>query len=197
MIHFTRTIARKWLDGLLHIHDSPQRTAAAFALGVLWGFSPFLGLHTALALACAFLFNLNRVAVLLGAYANLPWILGPYYTVVTVVTARVMGFALPPDFHQRARELFALSLYHADFWNHLATLMRPLVLPYLIGSTVASIVLAGIAYRASLAFVLARRRPGPRTSVARQGARGPRRRRRRRQRRWPPTVGARRRPGHR
>jgi uncharacterized protein (DUF2062 family) len=72
-------IGRKWLDTLLHIADTPERTAAAFALGVFFGFSPFLGLHTLLGILFAFLLNLNRVAVLLGVYSNLPWIIAPYY----------------------------------------------------------------------------------------------------------------------
>jgi len=39
MIHLTRSLIRRWLDRLLHIDDTPERTAAAFALGV---FSAFL-----------------------------------------------------------------------------------------------------------------------------------------------------------
>ena len=73
--------ARRWLDHLLHTHDTPERTAAAFAVGVFFGFSPFLGLHTVLGLVVAFAFGLNRVAVLLGVYSNLPWIVPAYYTV--------------------------------------------------------------------------------------------------------------------
>ena len=45
MIHLTRSLIRRWLSALLHIKDTPERTAAAFALGVFFGFSPFLGLH--------------------------------------------------------------------------------------------------------------------------------------------------------
>ena len=71
---------RRWLDQLLHTHDTPQRTAAAYAVGIFFGFSPMLGLHTVLGLAVAFAFNLNRVAVLLGIYSNLPWILPAYYS---------------------------------------------------------------------------------------------------------------------
>jgi uncharacterized protein (DUF2062 family) len=78
---------RRWLDQLLHTHDTPQRTAAAYALGVFFGFSPFLGLHTVLGLVFAFALNLNRVAVLLGVYSNLPWILPAYYTLTTVLGA--------------------------------------------------------------------------------------------------------------
>ncbi|PYR27245.1 MAG: DUF2062 domain-containing protein, partial [Acidobacteria bacterium] len=74
MIRLTRALIQRWLNVLLHIADTPERTAAAFALGVFFGFSPFLGLHTLLALAVAFLLNLNRVAVLLGVYSNLPWV---------------------------------------------------------------------------------------------------------------------------
>ena len=89
MIHLTRALVRRWLDALLHIDDTPERTAAAFALGVFFGFSPFLGLHTVLAIAFAFLLNLNRVAVLLGVYSNLPWIIAPYYAFATMVGAPI------------------------------------------------------------------------------------------------------------
>ena len=72
MIQFTKQMVKRWLDALLHVNDTPERTARAFALGVFLGFSPFLGLHTIVAIAVAFLFNMNRVAVLLGVYSNLP-----------------------------------------------------------------------------------------------------------------------------
>ena len=79
---------------LLHIDDTPERTALAYAIGVFIGFSPFLGLHTLAGVAVAFLFRLNRVAVLLGAWTNTPWSLVPYYTLATWVGTRVMGFRI-------------------------------------------------------------------------------------------------------
>src|SRR5205814_5057196 len=91
MIHLTRALIRRWLDALLHIEDTPERTAAAFALGVFFGFSPMLGFHTILGILFAFLLNLNRVAVLLGVYSNLPWIIAPYYAFVTLAGARLTG----------------------------------------------------------------------------------------------------------
>src|SRR5216110_571313 len=98
MIHVTRAWARKWFGQLLHIDDSPERTAAAFALGVFFGFSPFLGLHTLLGILFAFLLNLNRVAVLLGVYSNLPWFLAPYYAFVVVAGTKITGHRVPPGF---------------------------------------------------------------------------------------------------
>jgi uncharacterized protein len=158
MIHATRAAMQKWLDALLHIHDSPQRTAAAYALGVFFGFSPFLGLHTALALAFAFLLGLNRVAVLVGVYSNLPWFLPPYYTLVTVMGGRLLGMHVPKGFATQFENLFVLSLWQGEFWRRLYVLLRPFFWPYMVGSLIGAGILAVVAYRLALAFVIARRR---------------------------------------
>src|SRR5512140_1020501 len=117
MIAITRALLRKWMQVLLHIHDSPKRTAAAFAVGVFFGFSPFLGLHTVLALAVAFIFGLNRVAVLVGVYSNLPWIIAAWYALTTAAGAWMLSTDLPPGFGQRVAELFTLSLFRIEFWR--------------------------------------------------------------------------------
>src|SRR3982751_5792313 len=100
MIKLTRSWVRKGLGQLLHVDDSPERTAAAYALGVFFGFSPFLGLHTVLGIALAFSLNLNRVAVLLGIYSNLPWILPAYYTLATMLGAALLRVRIPPGLLQ-------------------------------------------------------------------------------------------------
>jgi hypothetical protein len=158
MIHLTRALIRRWLDALLHIQDSPERTAAAFALGVFFGFSPFLGLHTLLGIAFAFFLSLNRVAVLLGIYSNLPWFLGPYYFVATMVGAQITGHRIPRGFRMQLRALFELSLLHGDFWHRLVVVLKPLVWPYAVGSTIGALLLAAAAYQLALAFVNSRRR---------------------------------------
>jgi uncharacterized protein (DUF2062 family) len=122
MIAITRALVRKWMESLLHIHDTPRRTALAVAVGVFIGFSPFLGLHTIMAVAVAFLFNLNRVAVLVGAYSNLPWFLAAWYAVVTAAGAWLLGTSLPAGFGDRLGQLFSLSLFHATFWRTVAAL---------------------------------------------------------------------------
>ena len=158
MIHFTRTLVRTWIEKLLHIHDSPQRTAAAYALGVFWGFSPFFGMHTVLALACAFFFNLNRVAVVAGVYTNLPWTIVPYYTLVTMAGAAVTGARLPPDFADRFQRLNDVSLFSHAYWTGMLDLLWPLVWAYHLGSLVGAALLALLAYLLSLPAITARRR---------------------------------------
>jgi uncharacterized protein (DUF2062 family) len=158
MIRLTRTIVRRWLDALLHIEDTPERTAAAFALGVFFGFSPFLGLHTLLAVVLAFLLNLNRVAVLLGVYSNLPWIIAPYYFIVTRMGAAITGHHLPRGFRRQIGELFDMSFLHAEFWHGVWALLRPLLWPYTVGSLIGAIILSAAAYSFALGFVTSRRR---------------------------------------
>lgn len=150
--------ARQWLETLLHVHDTPERTARAFALGVLFGFSPWLGLHTLLGLIFAFALRLNRVAVLVGVYSNLPWIIGPYYALATASGALLLGADPPPDLADRVSALFALSLWRGEFWTDLVRLVRPFLWPFIVGSTLGSALLAMVAYRAALVFLAARAR---------------------------------------
>ena len=149
---------RRWLDALLHIQDTPKRTAAAFALGVFFGFSPFLGLHTLMAVALAFALNLNRVAVLLGVYSNLPWIIGAYYASTTMLGAAILRTRLPEGFRDRLGALFELSVLQGGFWRELARLLQPLLWPFTVGSTIGAILLAAAAYPLALAFINSRKR---------------------------------------
>ena len=69
----------RFQDQLARAAPPHPRYAAADGFGLCPGgvfrLLPLLGLHTVLGLIVAFALNLNRVAVLLGVYSNLPWIL--------------------------------------------------------------------------------------------------------------------------
>lgn len=129
---------------LLHVDGSPQRTAAAFGLGLFIAFFPVLGIHTGLALALAFAFRLSRVAILTGAYVNNPWTLAPLYTLGTVVGCELL--AVP-----------AGGLLHVD-WRLLASL-RPYLWPFVVGNLVCGVV-AGVCGYLGLRLLLERRRVG-------------------------------------
>ena len=159
MIRLTRGLVRRWLGALLHIDDSPERTAAAFALGVFFGFSPMIGFHTVLGIAFAFLLNFNRVAVLLGVYSNLPWVVGPYYAFATMfVGAPLTGHRIPPDFKARVAALFEHSILHGDFWREVLVIFRPFIVPYTVGSTIGAVVISALAYPLALGFINSRHR---------------------------------------
>ena len=148
MVRFSRT--RAWLEQLLHTHDTPQRTAAAYALGVFFGFSPMLGLHPILGMVFAFALNLNRVAVLLGVYSNLPWLLVPYYTLATWLGATILRTELPPGVLEGLRD----GLENRS-WSEFRTAivaLKPVLWAYTLGSLIGAVLLALTAYR--VAFVM-------------------------------------------
>lgn len=146
---------------LLHLHDTPRRTAAAFGLGVFFSFSPFLGLQIVMAMALAFLLDLNRLAVFIGLNANLPWVIVPWYAGTTIAAASVIGIGLPAEFRRELSELFAAGVFSRAFWQHARTLLQPFLVPFLVGPTIGAVILGLAAYAATCAM-LRRQRAEPR-----------------------------------
>ena len=144
------------LARLLRLGETPRRTAAAFALGVFFSFSPFFGLQIAIAMSLAFLLRLNRLAVFAGLNANLPWIMVPWYAGTTAAAPAVIGTPLPPDFRRELGSLLALGVFSRDFWSQVGEWIRPFIVPFLIGPTIGAAVLGLASYPATY-IVLTRR----------------------------------------
>src|SRR3972149_5339961 len=72
MLWTWRRLPRR-LTAVLHLGDAPWKIALGLSLGVFISCTPFYGLHTLLAIAAAFVFRVNKVATLTGAWFNLPW----------------------------------------------------------------------------------------------------------------------------
>ena len=144
---------RDLVKRLLHIEDTPEHTALAYSVGVLLGFSPFLGFHTIGGVAIAFLFRLNRVAVLVGVWMNLPWWIVPYYTIATWVGMKVIGFPFDPT---ALAEIFRLGMdqgfIRSDFWSHLAS-QSGLLVSFGIGSMMLALLLSLVSYPLSLRWI--------------------------------------------
>jgi hypothetical protein len=138
---------------LLHVEDSPSRVAAAFALGVFIAFFPILGIHTGMALVLAVLLRLNRVAILVGAWTNNPWTLAPMYTAGTLLGCFVLGVS-PASLRE-----IDWSLEGRVFYESLATGLRPLVLPFVLGNLALGAAAALVSFFV-LRFLLARRKRG-------------------------------------
>jgi uncharacterized protein (DUF2062 family) len=131
---------RKLTRLLLHVEDSHHRTALAFGVGVFIGLSPLIGLHTALGLAIAVFFRLNRVAVLLGVYVNNPWTFWPIYTAGTLLGCLLTGISphgiWSYDWHAAGGTLIARLLDVASHYGW----------PFFIGSFVFGFIVAVLSY---------------------------------------------------
>ena len=82
---------REQLVQILHLQESPQRTALAFAIGVFIAFAPHYGLHTVSVVFCAWAFRLNYVALFLGAFLNNPWTLAPIIGLTLYIGLAIFG----------------------------------------------------------------------------------------------------------
>ncbi len=138
---------------LLHIEDTPERTALAYSIGIFLGFSPFLGLHTLGGLSIAFLFNLNRVAILIGVWTNTPWWIVPYYTIATYLGTWIIGYCIDTKIFM---EILRLGLERgflgSDFWTRIAS-QSGLLHSFIVGSLILSALLALLAYPISLRWI--------------------------------------------
>jgi len=123
-------------EQVMRVDDTPHRIALAFAVGVFVGASPLIGLHTVLALALAWIFRLNRLVTVSGAFVNNPWSMIPIYTFSTWIGTLILGTNL--------------GMYNVD-WHKLTlgTLvsgLEDLIWPFLLGSTVVGLAAALISY---------------------------------------------------
>lgn len=165
------------LADLLGREESPERVAAAIALGVGIGFSPFMGIHFVLAIGLAFLFKLNKVDAALGQFVGNPWTLPPIFAAGYALGRILLGYDrtevpnLPWD-----------RLLHRDFWHAFTgPTLRPRLASFLVGTMVIATLIGLAAYLAVRAALRIYHRRHPR--VAERAARMRDRARRRRRRR--------------
>jgi hypothetical protein len=135
---------------LLHVEDTPHRTALAFGIGVFIAFFPILGIHTGLALLIAYAFRLSRVAILLGTFVNNPWTVGPMFIGGTMLGCSLL--AVPMD----GIAAIGWGPDPASLHTILGGVLRSYALPFLLGNVAAGVGF-GLAGYALLRLFLERR----------------------------------------
>lgn len=144
---------RAQLGHVLHLNESPHRTALAFALGLFIAFSPTYGFHTLSAIFLIWAFRLNAVALMAGAFVNNPW------TVVPIIAATFWtGF-----------QLMGRPEGNGTFqWDHLTleqlyAQIQQYGVPFFVGGLILSLAAALIAYPVAY-WIISRARARRRTS---------------------------------
>ncbi len=138
---------RALLRQVLHLQESPQRTALAFALGVFIAFSPAYGLHTAMVVLCTWLFGLNFLALLAGALVNNPWTIVPILGATYWTGALLLGRTDTPTFD-----------WHDLSFSALYQQILPYAIPFTLGGLILSVLGALLSYPAAYYLIL-RHRP--------------------------------------
>ena len=89
---------KKWkkrFKAILSLDSHPGHIAVGFSVGVFISFTPFFGLHTPLAIAAAFIFRLNKLTCITGAWINTPLTVIPILGLSYKLGRMLRG--LPPE----------------------------------------------------------------------------------------------------
>ena len=126
---------RQQLAQVLHLQETPHRTALAFAIGVFIAFAPHYLFHTASAAFCAWAFRLNYLALFLGSFINNPW------TFVPILAASLYTGLL----------LVGESLSITIEWENMSVdnifeMLSPYLFPFIVGACTLAILGSLIAY---------------------------------------------------
>lgn len=133
---------RSLLKQILHLQESPQRTALAFAVGTGIAFCPFYGFHLLLVAFCTWAFGLNFVALLAGALINNPWTIVPILGATYWTGAVVLGQSDRPAFD-----------WHDLSFGAIYEQVMPYAIPFALGGIILTLVAAVLSYPAALYFI--------------------------------------------
>ena len=144
---------RTRLRAAVGTHEPPSRLAAAWGIGIAVGLSPFLGLHTVLALLLAFSFRLNKLDVLLGTLVMNPWTFPVYFPAAALLGRWITGIRVP-----RVVLPHVTQLLHPEVWREQAEWMRPLLVVWGVGATIVAVAGGLATFYVVRAFILVHRR---------------------------------------
>ena len=133
---------RQRIKQILSLDSHPGHIAVGFAVGVFISFTPFFGIHTPMAIAAAFIFRLNKLTCITGAWINTPLTVFPALGISYKIGRLLRG--LPPqELHIKGLE-----------WQHLKGYATSLLL----GSSILGFVAAVASYFACYYLVVRFRR---------------------------------------
>lgn len=159
-----RSLKRRRLRLLLDLMgrvDAPERVAAALALGVGVGLSPFIGFHFILAVVLASVFRLHKLDTVIGSFAGNPWTLPPVYAMGYRLGRMLLGF--PPA---RVPPLKWERILHNDFWvSFRGPGFTPRLASFLVGTTLIAVLAAIATYFSGRAFLRLYHRRHPRVAA--------------------------------
>jgi uncharacterized protein (DUF2062 family) len=133
---------RQRIRQILSLDSHPGHIAVGFAVGVFISFTPFFGIHTPMAIAAAFIFRLNKLTCITGAWINTPLTVFPALGISYKIGRLLQGMP-PQKLHIRGLE-----------WQHLKVHATSLLL----GSSILGFIAAVLSYFACYYLVVRFRR---------------------------------------
>ncbi len=141
--HTLLASARKTYERFLKIRGNPREIALGFALGLLIAMTPFMGLHTIVAVAVAALFKWNKISAAISVWITNAVTAPIVYPITYLVGARIMGIEKAFNL----KELNSLAAVH-----DLILQTPEIVWAMMVGGMVLGLPLAVIGYYVSFSI---------------------------------------------
>jgi uncharacterized protein (DUF2062 family) len=126
---------KKRFAAILSLDSHPGHISAGFAVGVFISFTPFFGLHTPLAILIAFIFRLNKITCITGAWVNTPITVVPVLGISYKLGRVLLGYT-PHNLH----------IKHELSWQYALKLIDRLGAPLLLGTSIIGSLAAIVGY---------------------------------------------------
>ncbi len=136
---------KKRMKAILALDSHPSHIAGGFAVGVFIGITPLFGLHTPLAIASAYIFRLNKITTITGAWLNTP---------LTVVPVLMASYRLGEFILGQSPQSVSFEILD---WHHLKGYAAALF----IGSSIIGLAAALLSYFICYWMVVRFRRKDP------------------------------------
>lgn len=126
---------KKKFKDILSLDSHPGHISAGFAVGVFISFTPFFGIHTAMAIVAAFVFRLNKLTCLTGSWINTPFTVIPVLG-ISYKLGRVLLGKTPQELH----------IKHELSWQYAVKLLDKHGSSLLLGTSILGFIAALIGY---------------------------------------------------
>jgi uncharacterized protein (DUF2062 family) len=135
-------------------HISPRRAALSFAIGLSIAMSPLVGLQTWIALGCCyFAKRLHRPLLLAASLINNPWTFAPFASVNLILGNLILGHNWAANLSKATWNSIGLnSFITKEGLGQLATMMKPMLAPFLLGGFTLSLLSIFLGYWLMLHF---------------------------------------------
>ena len=101
---------KKTYRRFLKIRGNPKEIALGMALGLFVGMTPFIGLHTGIAVFLAALFKWNKISAAIGVWISNPFTAPFVYSLTYLIGKVSLGIQHAPDLHANLSYSIIISM---------------------------------------------------------------------------------------
>ncbi len=157
-------VTKRWIKlqylKIIRIDDTPEKIALGMALGIAAGILPTFGLGIIFAIFLALLFKANKISAVIGTMIMNPWTSVFFWTLSYILGELIIHQNIAPNVASAITEIkYMEGLSILEMLKEFISLAgKEILLPYLIGNIILTMVLSVGFYFITLKMVIAYRK---------------------------------------